>query len=351
MMRLRHGLSVLAAASLTAGGALAQDWITPESCRVAPEDLGATRMPDPEAAEVGRAAAHSPNGLGRLWRITTPEGAVSHLWGTLHSSDPAILVLPPELEAVLAESRTVVLESDPRAKSRTELEERFLQAGVWLAPEHMPYDKPYLSGAERGWVEARIEGIFHEAEAFAALTDAGLASYLMTDPCEDFAAGALPVQDHRLLLAAVERGVEVDALEDWDALLVELSQPDRRDTAQAIVRIHGAYLNPDGFSPARAAAFRLYREGRIGELMEWNRRYLAGLFGPAEAKALMGRADGYLIDDRNEIFLRRMKKYLASGGALIAVGAFHLPGDGGLVARLRDEGYQVDRVAVRGEAG
>ncbi|WP_267633721.1 TraB/GumN family protein [Frigidibacter sp. RF13] len=349
-MRLRHGLWGVALASLTASGAVAQDWITPESCRVTIEDLAAA-MPDPDAAEVRQDAARIPNGQGRLWRITTPEGAVSHLWGTLHSSDPAILDLPPELRSVLDAARTVVLESDPRAKSRTELEERFLQAGVWLADEHMPYDKPYLGGAERGWVEARIEGIFHGPEAFAALTDAGLAFYLMADPCEDFTAGVLPVQDQRLLLAAVEAGAGVGALESWDALLVELSQPDRRDTAQAVVRIQGAYLNPDGFSAARVAAFRLYREGRIGELMEWNRRYLAGLFGPGEAEALMGRADGYLLDERNGIFLRRMEKFLTSGGALVAVGAFHLPGGAGLIERLRRAGYLVERIAVRGEAG
>ncbi|WP_284163472.1 TraB/GumN family protein [Frigidibacter sp. SD6-1] len=326
--------------------AVAQDWITPETCRVATQETAVS----PEAGAVAEAAALIPNGQGRLWRITTPEGAVSHLWGTLHSSDPAILDLPPELEAVLDAARTIVLESDPRAKSRTELEERFLQAGLWLAPEHMPYGKPYLDGAERAWVEARIAGIFHGAEAFDALSDAGLASYLMTDPCEDFAAGALPVQDHRLLLSAVEAGAEVGALESWDALPVELSQPDRRETAQAIVLIQGAYLNPEGFSEARALAFRLYREGRIGELMEWNRRYLSGVFGADAAATLLARADGYLIGERNDLFLRRMQKFLAPGGALVAVGAFHLPGETGLVARLREAGYRVERVAVRGEA-
>ena len=51
-----------------------------------------------------------------------------------------------------------------------------------------------------------------------------------------------------------------------------------------------------------------------------------------------------LIDERNATMVRRMQPRLREGGALIAVGAMHLPGERGLLRLLLDRGYQLERV-------
>ena len=328
----------------------AQDWITPEACRVTREDADQASLPTDLEPQVNAEATAMAYGTGRLWQITAPGGKVSHIWASYHSSDPLILDLPPQLISFVQTAQVLVLESDPRAADRQDLEERSLQAGMWLAPAETPWDKPWLTGNLRDWAKARSSAIFHDDEAFTALTDAGLAAFLLLDPCEDFAAGALPVQDQRLMLYAHEAGVPVQGLERWDAFLADVGQPDQQETAQAIALIAAAALNPDGFSASRRAAFSLYRQGRLGAMMIWDRIYLQGMFGKEMAARLSGLARGYLIEARNQQFLKAMRRPLDAGGAVIAVGAFHLPGDAGILAGLAAAGYRVKRVPVTGEA-
>ena len=330
------------------GPATAQDWITPDTCAVP-----AAAPPPPDAASlaiVAKEAAMIDNAHGRFWRITSAGAQVSYLWGTLHSSDRTILDLPAALTDQLSTARLLLLETDPVAKSRIELEERALQAGVWVAGSDPAYDKTFLDSRVQVWVAARVNAITHAPEALPRLTDAGLAALLLTDPCEDFAAGALPIQDLRLGLFAYEAGVPVRGLEDWDAFLTEISQQDRHDTARAIAEVYGAYLNPEDFAQARAAGFDAYRRGQIGEMMVGNRLYLAQFFGADKAASLTRLADAYLIDDRNSRFLRALRAPLDAGGAVVAVGAFHLPGKSGLINRLREAGYRIERVTLPGEA-
>lgn len=321
----------------------AQDRITPDVCALSAAELAL------DAALTDDLANAEPNGIGRLWRITGPSGQVSYLWGSLHSSDPAILALPPEVRQAMDGARVLVLESDPRAKSRTEIAERALQAGVWLAPADQPWDKPWLDGAERVWAEDRITGLTQDEGTFSALTDMGVAYFLLSDPCEDFSTGALPTQDLRFLLMAHEAGLPVASLEPWDAFLTEMSQPDRRKEVQALARTNAAFLNPEGYHEARAAGFRLYLTGQIGVLHAAHTRYLSERFGAGQAQQLAELADRYLIVERNQRFVRALGKHVDEGGAMIVTGAFHLPGEQGLVALLQEKGYVVERVPVAGE--
>ena len=49
-------------------------------------------------------------------------------------------------------------------------------------------------------------------------------------------------------------------------------------------------------------------------------------------------------DARNQIMADRMAERLAEGGAFIAIGALHLPGEKGLLSLLSQRGYSVERV-------
>lgn len=339
--------AVLAGLACATGGA-AQEWVTPESCAVTKDGVATamSKLAPPPVAELA-----IPNSVGRQWKVTTPDGKVSYLWGTFHSSNRLILDLPPELKSVLSISTVVLLEADPVVKSRAALEERQLQPGMWLAPSEPDYEKSFLEPQSRAWVEARLMAMGLPEGAMNRLTDAGLGSLLLGDPCEDFVAGVLPVQDHRILLAAYEADIPVAGLSAADAFVNDLSQPEQAETARAIAQIYAAYLNPEGFSLARAASVGLYRAGRIGDMIAGDQSYLTGYFGSKQARALRTMADAYLIAERNKRFLRAMKSYLDQGGALVAVGAFHLPGKDGLIEALRVDGYRVERVPTAGEDG
>ena len=341
---MRIAMAAFWAACLVSAPLMAQDRITPDVCAVSAAELAV------DAGAESAAAPSEVNGTGRFWQVTAPTGQVSYLWGSLHSSDPAILALPEPVQTALGSARVLVLESDPRPKSRTEIAERALQAGVWIAAADGPWDKPWMDGSVRGWAIERIAALTQTDDAFSALTDAGLAYYLMSDPCEDFSAPSVPTQDLRFLLAAHEAGIPVAGLEPWDAFLTEMTQPERQDEARALALVNAAFLDPDQYHQARVAGFRLYLEGRIGQLRAASGAFLAKQFGADEAARLTGLADRYLIGERNRKFVRALGKHLTDGGAMIVVGAFHLPGEGGLIALLQADGYQVSRVPLPGEA-
>ena len=153
------------------------------------------------------------------------------------------------------------------------------------------------------------------------------------------------------MLAAYEADIPVAGLSAADAFVNDMSQPEQAETARAIAQVYASYMNPEGFSLARAAGVGLYRAGRIGDMIAGDQSYLTGYFGSKQAKALRTTADAYLIAERNKRFLRAMMAYVDKGGALVAVGAFHLPGKDGLIEALRAEGYRVERVPTAGEDG
>ncbi|MDF6666670.1 TraB/GumN family protein, partial [Escherichia coli] len=53
-----------------------------------------------------------------------------------------------------------------------------------------------------------------------------------------------------------------------------------------------------------------------------------------------------MVHDRNLSWMPRLRQALDAGGAVVAVGAAHLPGSDGLIALLRADGYQVNDILL-----
>ena len=99
----------------------AQDWATADVCRVKTAEITETAFAPATFDALEAAGANLANGKGRFWRIETSNGAVSHLWGTMHSADPLILDLPQALRSVIGAARVVGVEIDFAGKSRAGL--------------------------------------------------------------------------------------------------------------------------------------------------------------------------------------------------------------------------------------
>lgn len=58
-------------------------------------------------------------------------------------------------------------------------------------------------------------------------------------------------------------------------------------------------------------------------------------------KALWAKMHTKLIDERNEVMAERIKVQLGESTSFFALGASHLAGETGLIARLRAAGYRL----------
>ena len=67
------------------------------------------------------------------------------------------------------------------------------------------------------------------------------------------------------------------------------------------------------------------------------------IFDPEEMNESPGLFE-HLFDRRNEAWMRRLRRELDQGGAFVAAGLGHFIGPDGLVARLREAGYAIERV-------
>jgi uncharacterized protein len=333
------------AAIAAAGPSPAQEWFTPAACLVDRAEVDPQLYPPALQAQLK--AVPVPNGKGRLWKIVAPGGAVSHLWGTYHTPHPLLLDLPTEFRAILNEARVVALEFDPTPDSRDDMLESYDVNTLWLPYTQPLDDRADLSPKVMDWIALRLSDMDWAPVNLPQMTDAGLFSLLLYDPCGDYLAGLLPGQDYYIAQQAALSGVEVTGLQEPEDLAIQLTDPARAANARALVALYGAFLGPESANPnMRSTAYALYLQGRLGELTLWSSDWLQKFYGPEEARRIERAAEDYILVERNVFFVQSARPLLDRGGAVLAVGAAHLPGELGMVEMLRAKGYQVERVTL-----
>lgn len=338
--------------ALLAAPAAAQDWATRDVCKVETPEIVDSAFAPATRATLEDEAAEIPNGIGRFWRIETPGGAVSHLFGTYHSADPLILDLPQAVLDAIAEARTVAVEIDFTYPDRQAYRDAQMMTGRFKEPSDA-FDFSEQVGTfldlppeVDGWLRERASELGWGDEFDLVMSKPGVVEMLLSDPCEDFASGVLPIQDDYIQLLGRLAGARILSLEGPDEMIADLAESD--DTARAIIYTYAAYLKPADSNAERATSFALYLEGRLGMLQAWDHAYQHEVYGP-DATATLGLTDDYLLDQRNRRFVNRLSGALPVGGTFVAVGSAHIPGRQGLVALLRDAGHTVTRISLPGE--
>ncbi|MFK7751933.1 MAG: TraB/GumN family protein [Sedimentitalea sp.] len=300
-------------------------------------------------AELEADATRYINGVGKYWQITADNGAVSHLWGSYHSNERHVLALPERVIAQIAAARVVALETDFIYKSRRQIELSFRQDDRYRGPgqsiDREISDLPALLIAN---IRSRTHALGWGRDAADVLVPAAVIELIMSNPCDDFAAGVLPIQDDRIQMLGHINGAQILGLEPPNALFSKLSRPESKVLRQAMLMIYATYLNPQTSSKNKSTSIQLYLEGRTGVSRAWDRAWLVAQLGDA-AHNLLDRVDAYLLDARNAVFVTKVKPDLQVGGVFMAVGAFHLSGKQGMVEMLRRDGFAVTRTPIPGE--
>lgn len=292
-----------------------------------------------DAAAIAGEAAEEPNGSGRLFRISREGLGASHLFGTMHLSDPRVLKLPAEAAAAFDDARTLVIES-------TEILDPAVLTGQL-------FSRPDLSLMPNGTRLSDLVPEERRAELTEALERKGapigsvetlqpwlLATGLSVPPCEAARqANGDEVLDVALVRRAESDGMAVRGLETGTEQLEALaSLPLAEQAENLLAAVDLADRMPDIFE----TMILLYLEGSIAAINPTIER-IAPTPGEEEAAAIYAEYEARLVERRNAVMAERLEPILADGDIFVAVGALHLPGTDGLVERLRRDGWTVER--------
>ena len=331
MRRCRNFLLALSAALLLASAVRAE----PPPCGGA--SLTAALERDGRLAASLAAAAKTPNAEGLLWRIERPGVAPSHLFGTMHLTDPRAAVLPPLVRQALAGARSVALElaeiADPQGAAL--IGQKVVEAALVPGGDSLGF---LADAAARRELEATIGEYGVSAEMAHQLQPWFLAVLVSLPVCEMARQGAGLDTVDKLVAQGRPPGARLVGLETPDEQVAALKAIDAGVAREALATV-GRYR--DRREDIYATLVDLYLQRRIAALREV---FVAGgLLTPAEVEAYAAMETA-LRAERDPRMAARALPLLEAGGAFIAVGALHLGGADGLVERFRRAGFSVTRV-------
>jgi uncharacterized protein len=293
----------------------------------------------PAHASILAKAAATENANALLWRVERVGGPPSHLFGTMHLTDERINTLSPALKTALAGSQRLLLEVDVEDLTVNGLTKAFARSRPLLTftdgrrldqlLSQAEYSKA-TSILERAGLPAQVAGAFRPwvATMMLALTD-----------CErQRTAQGQPPLDQRLAREAQALGIATAGLETLDLqfrAMADVPEADQVEMLRASLRTY------DRIDDMMETTIQLYLRRQLGAI--WPLQ-LALAEKVGVAPAVFDSAERNLLVTRNLRMRDKALPSLAEGGAMIAVGALHLPGKQGLVALLREAGYTVTPV-------
>lgn len=254
-----------------------------------------------------------------LWKIESPGNTPSYLFGTIHIDDSRVTEFSPELRNALAQTSTFLMEIVPQFDIRhtlvkkgsladqlkpAELEQLRQLADLHAIPQEIALRmKPWL-----------LASIFSLPEARSPFTQDNVLYGQALSSSKGVAGLETPEQHFNIL-------DEIPAEEQLQLLRAVLAKPSGQKEKE-FQKVVDAYLRKE--PQALLAEDVLLMEG----------------MSPETSRKMID----LLLNKRNKTMAEGILRHLKKGPVFAAVGASHLPGEHGLIALLREAGYQVSGV-------
>ena len=264
---------------------------------------------------------------GLLFKIEKCGQPVSYLLGTMHADEADLLPHMPEVTIALKQSKEVALEYVASADDN-----RIAAEKMFLDPKKSP-----------GGLEAMLGKAPYEKLAAQVKTIVGIPS-MVVNRMKPWAAAVLVqyppstgdgvVLDKRIEDLAAKAKIPTYGLETLSRQLSYFDQlSDKQQLAMAREAVDDAAETAESNKKLLAA----YRAKSLTRIQKLGDDSLAEIQDPAVRRFL----NDTLIANRNAAMLAAFLPHLQKQPQLIAVGALHLPGPKGLLARLEKEGYSL----------
>lgn len=263
---------------------------------------------------------------GLLWRIDKPGITPSYVFGTIHIDDPRVLKLPPAVTRAFGESKNFTMEmlTDETANRKfmraTRLASGQDLAGV-LGPEL--YGKVTEKMQKRDFPDA----VTRRLKPWSVML-----TLLM--PRER----AVVILDYALYRVALEQRKPVYQLETVDE---QIETFDGMPMDVQVGLLDSVVRHEDEISTMTGELIQAYLDRDLKRMWDINTRF-TGLDPRTEKlnEVFLQR----VLFSRNERMTATILPRLQNGGAFVAVGALHLYGDRGILARLKQQGFRITRV-------
>jgi uncharacterized protein len=261
---------------------------------------------------------------GLLWEISSPGSSPSYLFGTIHSGDAGVIGLAPAVERAFTGSRQVILEVN-------------LDADAMVAGS----TAMLLSDGRR---LSEIVGKSLYEQTAAALRTRGIPD-AVTEHMKPWAAAtalSMPVPETGRVLDVVlfQRAQQAGKpLHGLETIAEQLEVFDGLPLEDQVGLLRDAVEQVAGLDAMLAELLAAYKRQDLAAMVAINETAMA-----TGDQRLAGEFQRRLIVDRNHRMADRMEPWLQQGGAFVAVGALHLPGEEGLISLLRQRGYSVRAV-------
>ena len=253
-----------------------------------------------------------------LWRVVTPGGAQSHIFGTIHLSDPRVTRLPDAVSATLQQSKVFAAELD-------------FDLDVIIAMSQAMY----FQGEER--LDELIErDLFESLSALLGRYSIPPVLVAKLKPWAAYTTLSLPPGqtslplDLQLATMAREFGQEVIGLETLDE---QIRVFDRLSITDQLELLRYSVCHHDALQADIEQMIGYYQARDLAAIVALSQQYTFASYD---------RLSEALLEERNERLTARMMTRLEDGGAFIAIGALHLPGVGGVLDRLRKIGFTIE---------
>ena len=293
---------------------------------------------DPQAhAAILRRGRAVENGQGRFWEVRSPGVEPSHLYGTLHSTEAAARGLSDRASQALASSRLVLVELSPMEQGR--LTRRLTGDPAFAYAETGPSLSERLRPADLVRAESVLAGRGMPLANADRMKPWLIVSMIAVPQCErEMIAAGHPVLDDKIAAEARRAGVPVDGLETYEETFGAF---DRLSEAEMTSLLADGFAAVPEEEDLRRTLEELYKAGEIAAIMEFNIWFSEQSGTGTDARAGAIGLERALIAGRNRAWMQRLASEIAQGGVFAAFGALHLPGPNGIVALLREAGFDV----------
>lgn len=330
-------LSFLVAFVLAASNAQAQMAATINACddRNYIDELSAEKL-NAALAE----AALIPNGTGLFWKIEKEGTKPSHLYGTMHITDPRVLNLSTAVKTTLDNADIVAIETldllDPKKAQAAVL----LNPGLTMFTDGSTLTSN-MSEEDAAFVEAELKSRGIAINLVAQFKPWMIMSLVAASDCEtDRKTKGAQILDFQIIERAKSAGKSIKGLESiTEQLSAMASLPIDFQIRGLLETLRLGDLNND----VMETMISLYAEEKIGLITPAIKAIAVELGQDDIDDQSFGDFEAKIITERNHLMAERSEPILTQGNAFIAVGALHLPGKQGLVELLRERGYTVTR--------